>query len=65
MKLTELRACSVQHLQAELGSLLREQFNLKIQFRAGKLKQTHRLKKVKKKIVKVKTIMNEKIKDIT
>ncbi|BDY03199.1 50S ribosomal protein L29 [Ferrimonas sediminicola] len=60
MKATELREKSVEELNAELLSLLREQFNLRMQNATGQLKQTHELKKVRRNIARVKTILTQK-----
>ncbi len=60
MKASELKAKSVEELQAELLGLLREQFNLRMQASTGQLAQTHLLKNVRRDIARVKTILNEK-----
>ena len=60
MQASELREKSVEELNAELLNLLREQFNLRMQLSTGQLAQTHELKKVRRNIARVKTILNEK-----
>ncbi len=60
MKATELKTKSVEELNAELLNLLREQFNLRMQAATGQLNQTHELKKVRRNIARVKTVLNEK-----
>ncbi|MCH8538154.1 MULTISPECIES: 50S ribosomal protein L29 [Alkalimonas] len=60
MKASELKAKSVEELNAELLSLLREQFNLRMQASTGQLAQTHLLKNVRRDIARVKTILTEK-----
>jgi large subunit ribosomal protein L29 len=60
MKATELKAKSVEELNAELLGLLREQFNLRMQAATGQLAQTHLLKTVRRDIARVKTILTEK-----
>lgn len=60
MKATELKAKSVEELNAELLGLLREQFNLRMQSATGQLAQTHLLKTVRRDIARVKTILAEK-----
>ncbi len=60
MKATELKAKSVEELNAELLGLLREQFNLRMQAATGQLAQTHLLKQVRRDIARVKTILTEK-----
>ncbi|QJC30008.1 50S ribosomal protein L29 [Enterobacteriaceae endosymbiont of Plateumaris sericea] len=49
-----------QELKKELLDLFKEQFNLKIQLKSGNLKQTHLLKKSKKNIARIKTILSQK-----
>ena len=53
MKATELREKSVEDLNAELLSLLREQFNLRMQKGTGQLNQTHLLNQVRRDIARV------------
>ena len=60
MKASELREKSVEELNAELLSLLREQFNYRMQASTGQLAQTHLLRKVRRDIARVKSIMTEK-----
>jgi large subunit ribosomal protein L29 len=60
MKASELKAKSVEELNAELLGLLREQFNLRMQAATGQLAQTHLLKTVRRDIARVKTILTEK-----
>ena len=44
----------------ELQGLLREQFNLRMQKATGQLAATTKLRKVKRAIARIKTIMTEK-----
>ena len=60
MKASELKAKSVEELNAELLGLLREQFNLRMQAATGQLAQTHLLKTVRRDIARVRTILREK-----
>ncbi len=60
MKATELKEKSVEELNAELLSLLREQFNLRMQASTGQLEKTGGLRKVRRTIARVKTILTEK-----
>ena len=60
MKASELKAKSVEELNAELLGLLREQFNMRMQAATGQLAQTHLLKQVRRDIARVKTILTEK-----
>jgi large subunit ribosomal protein L29 len=60
MKASELKDKSVEELNAELLELLREQFNLRMQASTGQLAQTHMLRKVRRDIARVKTVINQK-----
>ena len=60
MKAAELKDKSVEELNAELLNLLREQFNLRMQHTTGQLEKTDQLKKVRRNIARVKTILTEK-----
>jgi large subunit ribosomal protein L29 len=60
MKATELNEKSVEELNAELINLLREQFNLRMQHSTGQLEKTDQLKKVRRNIARVKTILTQK-----
>ena len=53
----ELKAKSGEELNAELSNLLREQFNLKLQLKAGQLSNVANLKKVRRDIARVKTVI--------
>jgi large subunit ribosomal protein L29 len=60
MNATELKEKSVEELNTELLSLLREQFNLRMQASTGQLEKTDGLRKVRRTIARVKTILTEK-----
>ena len=60
MKATELKEKSVEELNAELMNLLREQFNLRMQHSTGQLEKTDQLRKVRRNIARVKTILTQK-----
>ncbi|RDV26748.1 50S ribosomal protein L29 [Alteromonas aestuariivivens] len=60
MKATELKDKSVEELNAELLNLLREQFNLRMQHSTGQLEKTDQLRKVRRNIARVKTILTQK-----
>ncbi|WP_075434124.1 50S ribosomal protein L29 [Buchnera aphidicola] len=54
----------LQHdLRNLLTGLLKEQFNIRLQIAAGKLKKTHLVKQVRKKIARVKTLLTNRIKN--
>ncbi|MCK5719506.1 MAG: 50S ribosomal protein L29 [Thiomargarita sp.] len=60
MKTNELRTKNIESLKQELLSLLREQFNLRMQKANEQLSRHTQLKHVRKNIARVKTILNEK-----
>jgi len=60
MKVLELRNSVEYNIRVELLSLLKEQFNLRIQMSSGKLKKPHLLKLVRRNIARIKTIIKEK-----
>jgi large subunit ribosomal protein L29 len=62
MKPSELRAKDGAELQKELEGLLRAQFGLRMQVATQQLSNTSQLKKVKRDIARVRTVMNEKAK---
>jgi large subunit ribosomal protein L29 len=62
MKSNELRAKDGAELQKELEALLRAQFGLRMQLATQQLGNTSQLKKVKRDIARVRTILREKAK---
>jgi len=60
MKASELRGKNGEELQKELEGLLRAQFGLRMQVATQQLSNTSQLKKVKRDIARVRTVMNEK-----
>ena len=60
MEPSELRGKSSEELQKELEGLLRAQFGLRMQLATQQLGNTSQLKKVKRDIARVRTIMKEK-----
>jgi large subunit ribosomal protein L29 len=58
--IVELRKKDKKDLNIELLQLLREQFNLRMQSVSGKLKQPHLLRKVRRNIARVKTLLTQK-----
>ena len=61
MRASELTNKSVEELQEELLSLLREQFNLRVQYATGQLNQTHQVRNARRNIARVKTVLNKKV----
>jgi large subunit ribosomal protein L29 len=62
MNTTELKAKTAEELNEELLSLLKEQFNLRMQHSTGQLEKTDQLRTVRRSIARVKTILTEKAK---
>jgi large subunit ribosomal protein L29 len=62
MKASELRGKNADDLKKELESLLRAQFGLRMQLATQQLANTSQLKKVRRDIARVRTIMKEKSK---
>ena len=62
MKASELRGKNGDDLKKELESLLRAQFGLRMQVATQQLANTSQLKKVKRDIARVRTILKEKTK---
>lgn len=60
MKTSELRAKDKVQLDKELGELLKAQFSLRMQKGTQQLSNNSQLKKVRRDIARVRTIMNEK-----
>jgi len=60
MKASELRGKNADDLKKELESLLRAQFGLRMQLATQQLANTSQLKKVRRDIARVRTIMKEK-----
>lgn len=60
MKASELRGKDQPALQKELNDLLKAQFGLRMQIATQQLSNTSQLKKVRRDIARVKTLMNLK-----
>jgi ribosomal protein L29 len=60
MKATELRGKDQAALQQELNELLKAQFGLRMQIATQQLTNTAQLKKVRRDIARVKTVMTQK-----
>ena len=57
--LQELRKKDIDQLNAELVATRQEQFDLRIKHKTGQLNETNQLTLARKKIAKIKTLMNE------
>ncbi|NLA89647.1 MAG: 50S ribosomal protein L29 [Alcaligenaceae bacterium] len=60
MKASELREKDVTELHQELESLLKAQFNLRMQHATQQLADSSQLSKVRRDIARVRTILTEK-----
>ena len=60
MNVQELKAKSTGELREELTGLLREQFSLRMLKGTGQLAHSHELRRVRRDIARVKTVLNEK-----
>ena len=61
MKPSELRGKNGDELQKELEGLLKAQFGLRMQVATQQLSNTSQMKKVRRDIARVRTIMKEKV----
>ena len=61
MQANDLRNKSVEDLKTELSNLQREQFNLRFQLKTGQLQQTDNVRKVRRDIARINTILSEKL----
>ncbi len=59
MKASEIRAKSEQEIRDELAALHKEQFNLRMQLATGQLQRTSELRRVRRDIARIKTVINE------
>lgn len=59
MKANELRVKSQSELKEQLHELLKEQFNLRMQRGTDQLSRPSEMKRVRREIARVKTVMNE------
>jgi len=62
MKANELRAKSDDELKSELTELLKAQFGLRMQVATQQLSNTSQMKKVRRDIARVRTVMKERSK---
>ena len=60
MEAHDLRGKKESELREELSGLLREQFNLRMQRGIGQLATPHDLRRVRRDIARVKTVLNQK-----
>jgi large subunit ribosomal protein L29 len=60
MNAQDLREKNEVELREELSGLLREQFNLRMQRGIGQLAHPHELRRVRRDIARVRTVLSEK-----
>ena len=60
MNVNEMKAKSVVELGDELKDLLQEQFNVRMQKGMGQMTNVNELRRVRRDIARVKTVMTEK-----
>ena len=60
MNAHDLRAKQESELREQLSGLLREQFNLRMQRGIGQLATPHELRRVRRDIARLRTVLNEK-----
>ncbi|MCX7962346.1 MAG: 50S ribosomal protein L29 [Burkholderiales bacterium] len=60
MKASELRAMDLDALKKELNELLRARFGLRMQHATQQLANTSQLRKVRRDIARVRTVIREK-----
>lgn len=59
MKASEIRQKPAEDLAKELGELHKEQFNLRMQNATGQLARNSELKRVRRDIARIKTVLTE------
>jgi large subunit ribosomal protein L29 len=60
MDAAEIRSKEPAELQKELLERLKEQFNLRMQLASGQLAKPDQIRKVRRDIARIKTVLNEK-----
>jgi large subunit ribosomal protein L29 len=60
MKAADFKTKTLDELQDDLGSLKKEQFNLRFQRATGQLEKTARIREVRRDIARIKTIAAQK-----
>jgi len=64
MKIVDVRSKTAEQLSSELLSLKKEQFNLRFQQATGQLENTANVRKVRRSIAQVKTILRQKANEV-
>ena len=60
MNVNEMKSKTAVELSDELKNLLQEQFNLRMQKGMGQMTNAHELRRVRRDIARIKTVMTEK-----
>jgi large subunit ribosomal protein L29 len=60
MDINEMKGKTVVELRDELKGLLQEQFNIRMQKGMGQMTNVHELRRVRRDIARIKTVMTEK-----
>ena len=63
VKLKDLRAMSIDELEARLLECKKEQFNLRVQQSTGQLQNTAVLRNVRREVAKINTLLTERKKN--
>ena len=63
MNIKDMRTRDEKGLPEELSNLLQEQFNLRMQKGTGQMTQPNELRRVRRDIARVKTILNERTRE--
>jgi large subunit ribosomal protein L29 len=63
VKTKDLRAMTVDELESKLLECKKEQINLRIQQSTGQLQNTSNIKKVRREVAKIKTLLTERKKN--
>ena len=63
VKTKDLRAMSIDELEAKLLECKKEQFNLRVQQSTGKLQNTAVLRNVRREVAKINTLLSERKKN--
>ena len=63
VKIKDLRAMTIDELEAKLLENKKEQFNLRIQQSTGQLSNTAVIRKVRREIAKINTLISERKKN--
>ncbi len=64
MNIVDIQSKTAEQLSSELVSLKKEQFNLRFQQATGQLENTSNVRKVRRSIAQIKTVLRQKANDI-